>query len=124
MSKFAIDEDEMDDLGEGLDSLSEVYDDVETPCPVPSFGHPSLDEAYREFADAATEDRRAERLVRGDVGGGVRHLADGRGNRRRMGQAVHVASAKVPMRGPRSPKRCQKAGNAERRGLAERKNNA
>lgn len=55
MSKFAIDEDEMDDLGKGLDSLSEVYDDVETPCPVPAFGHPTLDEAYREFADAATE---------------------------------------------------------------------
>lgn len=55
MSKFAIDEDEMDDLGEGLDSLSEVYDDVETPCPVPAFGHPSLDEAYREFADCIPE---------------------------------------------------------------------
>ena len=55
MSKFAIDEDEMDDLGKGLDSLSEVYDDVETPCPVPAFGHPSLDEAYREFADCIPE---------------------------------------------------------------------
>lgn len=95
MSKFAIDEDEMDDLGEGLDSLSEVYDDVETPCPVPAFGHPSLDEAYREFADAATERIGGlSGLVRGDVGGGVRHLADSRGNRRRMGQAVHGEWAK------------------------------
>ena len=55
MSKFKIDRDEMEELGKSLDALSESYDNVEAPSPVPSFGYPTLNDAYKEFADAAME---------------------------------------------------------------------